>query len=256
MKSHNRKVVIFWLAITVITITILFVIQWNKSVEDFTKVITEFPIEDCLVGIDVVYYINLEHRKDRKVHIESELRKMGVPETKVIRVDAVLNTTFGGLGCCASHIKAYELFQKSPHTKCLILEDDFMFTQSPYDVRHFFTSIQDISYDVCMLSANELIPTFSVSERLVNTPSLRKVYDAQTASAYCLNKSFAQTLRETVQEGYDLLSENLSMKYVYMNDMYWKRLQPSSSWYIATPVLGVQRESYSDIENTTVRYGV
>ena len=42
----------------------------------------------------------------------------------------------------------------------------------------------------------------------------------------------------------------------YSNDIYWKRLQPQSNWYILYPKLGFQRESYSDNEEHVTDYKV
>lgn len=38
-------------------------------------------------------------------------------------------------------------------------------------------------------------------------------------------------------------------------DIYWKKLQ-NDKWYVTNPVLGYQRESYSDIEKRITNYGV
>jgi hypothetical protein len=251
MKYNRKHIrVLVWFILIGLIISILYLCKTHWHLESFQ---TEGG--DCLVGIDVVYYINLEHRTDRKDQVEEELSKLGVPESKIVRIDAVYNPEHGGLGCSASHIKAYQTFLQSPHTTCLILEDDFMFVKPPAEVRTFFTKLNNISYDVCMLSANENAPSFR-TELQPENPFLRKVMDAQTASAYCVHKSFAPTLLQTVQEGYALLKQHPSNKSEYMNDMYWKRLQPNATWYIATPVLGIQRESYSDIEKGLMNYGV
>ena len=52
-----------------------------------------------------VLYINLEKRKDRKIHIEEELKDF----KSVERIEAVdTSDTSGYFGCVLSHIKALE----------------------------------------------------------------------------------------------------------------------------------------------------
>ena len=42
----------------------------------------------------------------------------------------------------------------------------------------------------------------------------------------------------------------------YYTDESWKVLQKKDKWYAFSPPIGVQRESYSDIEKVIVNYGV
>jgi GR25 family glycosyltransferase involved in LPS biosynthesis len=221
----------------------------------FTKTRETFTVQyDTVPGIDVIYYINLEHRTDRKESLLANLKEFGIPEHKIQRIDAVLNKQKGGLGCILSHKKTCETFLQSKYKTCLIFEDDFMFNVEKDIIRQRFTELEKIPYDLCMLSANDKAPTFKVCDSPY--PSFKKVLDAQTASAYCLKKEFAPKLIENLNESYSLLSQNPTQDHLYMNDMYWKKLQPSSNWYITIPILGVQRTSYSDIENSLVNYGV
>ena len=79
-------------------------------------------------NIDIIYYINLDHRIDRNTEILSELRKMNISNLKIQRIPAIYTKGFGILGCGLSHLKAVETFMKSEYKNCLILEDDFMFS--------------------------------------------------------------------------------------------------------------------------------
>jgi hypothetical protein len=78
-------------------------------------------------GVDVAYYINLEHRLDRKEEILGEMSRIGFPMEKVERIDAVYDKDRGHLGCSKSHIKTLERFIASGHSNCIVLEDDFEF---------------------------------------------------------------------------------------------------------------------------------
>ena len=50
-------------------------------------------------------FINLEHRKDRLIHVTNELKKLGVNSE---RFNAV-KTAVGAIGCTMSHIKCLEI---------------------------------------------------------------------------------------------------------------------------------------------------
>ena len=78
-----------------------------------------------LNNFDIVYYINLEHRKDRYIHINNELSKTNIDPNKINRIDAVYNINKGCLGCSKSHILALEAFINTSDEiqNCIIFED-------------------------------------------------------------------------------------------------------------------------------------
>jgi len=41
--------------------------------------------------IDAILYINLEHRTDRREHLEAEFKRMGIPAEKIHRINAIKN---------------------------------------------------------------------------------------------------------------------------------------------------------------------
>ena len=206
--------------------------------------------------IDCVYYINLDHRVDRKKQFEQEMAKLGVPSSKLVRISGIYNKEFGILGCGLSHKKALETFLESPYTNCLIFEDDFQFTLDIHYVHYLLRSIfqQKVPYDLVMLAGN-LFQT-----QTTEWPFLRKVLDGQTASGFLITKAFAPKLIECLQESTMLLKEwhdkTGEKKHEYCNDIYWKKLQPQSNWFIVHPKTGLQRESYSDNEYKITNYGV
>lgn len=206
--------------------------------------------------IDAIYYINLDHRTDRKKEFEQEMAKLNVPQHKIHRISAISTPGFGILGCGLSHKKALETFYASENSYALIFEDDFMFTQD-VNYCHFLLDYpfkQKIDFDIVMLSGNVM------KDQETNKPFLRKIYDAQTASAFLIHRKFAPKLIETLSESTKLLEDWWKQynekKHEYCNDIYWKKLQPDSNWYIFNPKLGIQRESYSDNEQKVTNYGV
>lgn len=209
--------------------------------EHFTETI--FPI---------VYYINLDNRNDRKKHILNQLKEMNYPEERINRINAIKHE-FGGLGCTRSHIKALETFLSSNEEICIIFEDDFTFYPNTYD--HFHNIIKQINvpkvWDIIMISAN-------IKKDEAFSEHFTKALNVQTASGYMIHRNFATTLLNNYKDGEKLLSQTLRTKYSeYGLDQYWKKLQPSSNWYICKPRLGYQLENtYSDIEKRIVTYNV
>jgi glycosyl transferase family 25 len=206
--------------------------------------------------IDCVYYINLDHRTDRKEQFEKEMQKLGVPASKLVRISGIYNKEFGILGCGLSHKKALETFLESSHKNCLVFEDDFQFTLDMNYVKYLLKSIfrESISYDVVMLAGN-LFQT-----QKTQWPFLHKVLDGQTASGFLITRNFAPKLIQCLSESTVLLKDwydkTKEKKHEYCNDIYWKKLQPQSNWYIVYPKTGIQRESYSDNEYKVTSYGV
>jgi len=206
--------------------------------------------------VDVIYYINLDHRTDRDAQFLWEMERANIPKEKIVRVSAVLDKNRGDLGCSKSHIKALSMFMQSNYTNCIIFEDDFQWTQEPADIDMVFSRFfqTEIEYDVCMLSANE----YNVKD----TPHdfIKRVLDAQTTSGYMVNKSFAPILLENFIEGARLLEESYNdgrpNGEEYCVDQYWKRLQLPNNWYMFFPKLGKQRESFSDIQGGVMDYGI
>ncbi len=207
-------------------------------------------------NIDCVYYINLDHRLDRKESIEKELDKLGVPAEKRVRIPGVYKKEFGILGCGWSHKKALETFLASNHKNCLLFEDDFQFTLDINYVKYLLRSIfeEKVPYDVVMLAGN----FFQLEQ--TRWSFLRKVLDGQTASGFLITREFAPKLVECLAESTVLLEDwhkkTGEKKHEYCNDIYWKKLQPVSNWYTLYPKTGLQRESYSDNEYKVTNYGV
>lgn len=196
----------------------------------------------CKVSVNyimIVYYINLEHRTDRRTHIENQLQGIKWP---VERVEAV-HHEYGILGCVRSHIKTLEQFLKTDHEECIVLEDDFEFTR-PKEELYIPARIQ---WDVVMLSGN-------VQTQSQFTADLNQIYEAQTTSGYMITKNFAKILLENFREGEQLLEQTRNRRYSL--DMHWKSLQPASRWFIFSPKFGKQCASYSDIEHFYANYGV
>jgi GR25 family glycosyltransferase involved in LPS biosynthesis len=205
-----------------------------------------------LNNFDIIYYINLEHRKDRYEHINNELSKTNINPSKINRIDGIYLKNFGILGCAKSHILALETFLKTPSDiqNCIIFEDDFTFTKPQEEVNElinqFFKYIK--KYDVLMLASNTL------NETPTPYPFITKIIDAQTLSGYSVSKQFAPILLNNYKTSVAFLEKLGKKVHYYCFDIYMKQLQPTSLWFCINPRIGKQIESYSDIENRVVTY--
>lgn len=204
--------------------------------------------------VDVAYYINLEHRLDRKEEILEEMSRIGFPIEKVERIDAVYDKDRGHLGCSKSHIKTLERFIASGHSNCIVLEDDFVFV-NPDEAIAKINDVFDnqIPFDVILLAGSW------VDSGPSQYDGLEKINYSQTTSGYMVSKAFAPRLLENFKEGCELLEKSYNdnaMEGKYCVDQYWGSLMPDSKWYGFGPFLGKQRASYSDIMGSTVDYGI
>lgn len=193
--------------------------------------------------IDHIFYINLDHRIDRRTEIETELGQYGLLGE---RYSAISTPGRGIVGCGYSHLHVLKLAKERGYRNVLILEDDFQFLVSKevleQSLQHFFDT--EMTYDVLFLSYNVL-----ESAEIPDCSFLRKVLDAQTASGYLVHGDYLDTLISLYEEAIPLLDQTM-MHWIYANDQVWKTLQPSHRWYYFTTRLGKQRKSYSD--NTEV----
>ena len=208
--------------------------------------------------VDVIYYINLDNRADRKKEFLDEMRRMQVPDQKIVRISAIQKPGQGDWGCSLSHLITMQQFLDTKYNNCIVFEDDFVFTQDMKKMNEMFDStLKKVkNYDIIMLSANE------VDVKSTEHEYLKKVNDAQTTSGYMVNKYFATTLMQNYVEGAKLIEKSYeggksdALQGPFCVDQYWKRLQPQSNWYMFSPKLGVQRESYSDIQGGVINPGV
>jgi glycosyl transferase, family 25 len=202
--------------------------------------------------IDAIFYINLDGRPDRKEHFLHEIPKLCKDMTKIHRITAIYDQ-IGAIGCSKSHILTLETFLVNPEWKtCIIFEDDFTFhnQDTSYNNQILTTCIQQFpQWDCIMLSISKWNKT------LENThiDNIKRVIEGQTASGYIITRHFAPVLLKILKEGRDKLIETKNFP-LYVNDQFWKRLQPIYNWYVPDPSLGYQYANFSDIEQTDVKY--
>lgn len=207
--------------------------------------------------IDKIYYINIDHRTDRKEQFLQWVRDTGIPEEKVERIQAVYIPDRPHLGCILSHIKALGTFLNSTNKNCIVFEDDFV----PIDTSTFWSNFNNlfasgVPFDVVTCSYNQ--------EKLGDSPEnavfLKKLLSTFTTSSYLTTREYARVLYQNYKEAFYLAQteEMITHKktHRFSLDVYWCNLMPEARWFCFYPRIGKQSESFSDIERCVTNHNV
>ena len=199
-----------------------------------------------LSDISNAFYINLEHRTDRREQIESELSIMGI---NAQRFNAIVSNN-GAVGCTMSHLRLLNNAIEKNYSHLLILEDDIQFLEPEIFKTNFnkFLELHGNNWDVIIFSGNNVPPYIPIDETCI------RVTRCQTTTGYLVNGHYLRTLRNNIKEGLEKLIKNPSMHYYFAIDKYWFCLQQIDNWYLIIPLTVIQRESYSDIEKRVTNY--
>lgn len=182
------------------------------------------------------YYINLDHRTDRRAEIEKELADKGISAERI----PAFKTTPGCIGCSLSHIAALKRARERGLEAVMIFEDDFTFLVSKEEWDKLF-SLLPSSYDVVMLSYNLIRATH-------HDAIFDRVQEVQTASGYIVHSRFYDRLIEHSEASTRQLAET-GIHWDYAYDQQWKILQPNNEWYSYKIRIGKQRDGISDNTN-------
>ena len=131
--------------ILVIVILYLFILKKNEYFSGIKKI-------KGINSFDNYFYINLEHRTDRKESVVKQLSSVDLSGT---RFNAV-KMNDGRVGCTISHIRCLELAKQNKWDHVLIVEDDILFTQPDkfkYQFKQFLSN-ETINWDVLLLAGN------------------------------------------------------------------------------------------------------
>lgn len=206
--------------------------------------------------IDVILYINLEHRTDRKEHILNEINKICTVQEKIYRVDAIKHDKGGAIGCGLSHMKALTFALTNENwNNILILEDDFTFRESDFnEISNSVTELvnHDKDFDVLLLAYNDKVNfhcTFNTNSRIVQT------HRSLTTSGYIIKKQYIINLIENFNFAVEDMIKN-GINEINPIDVGWNSLQNKDKWYSTLPSLGYQYDNYSDIQQCDVKYNL
>ena len=199
-----------------------------------------------LSEIKHVFYINLEHRVDRKFHVEEQLQKIGILKAERFNAIKLKN---GALGCSMSHLKCLEMAKKSGSDHVMIVEDDITFLDPALFVKQCneFLSIHKV-WDVVLIGGNNVPPYRKIDDTCI------QVSHCQTTTGYIVKKDYYDILINNIRTGIEHLMKTPEQHIIYAIDKFWIKLQKQHTWYMLAPIVAVQREDYSDIEERKTNY--
>ena len=193
-------------------------------------------------NISHTVYINLDRRADRKIEIEAELSRIGLPAERF----AAIERKPGALGCGLSHVAVLQRAKQEGWANVLILEDDFSFLVDRETFEQELRAVAEIPYDVIMLSHGSTHSTPFNS-------TLSKVASAQTTSGYLVSRRFYDALIQVWSHATTQM-EATGDEHRFAIDQAWKVLQSRSEWFCFNRRIGKQRPGFSDIVGSFVTY--
>ena len=200
----------------------------------------------CLEDITNIFYINLEHRTDRKTHVENQLNSIGLINYQ--RFNAIKMNN-GAIGCSMSHLKLLQDALKNNLDHILIVEDDITFLDPELfkvQINKFLNNNK--SWDVVLLAGNNMPPYERIDDTCI------KVTHCQTTTGYLVNGHYIKVLIQNIKTGLTHLINKPNETNKFAIDVFWFVLQRESKWYLITPPTVVQMEDYSDIEKKNINY--
>ena len=200
-----------------------------------------------LEDIKHAFYINLDHRTDRKEHVTGQLTNLGLQGFERFNAIKMEN---GAVGCSMSHLKILQSAVQNNWDHVLIVEDDITFLDPALFKANFETFLQrnGNNWDVILLAGNNMPPYDAIDDVCI------KVKRCQTTTGYLVNGHYIKKLMENVKMGLTQLMYKPASHAMYAIDKFWFVLQAVDKWYLIIPPTVVQREDYSDIEKKRINY--
>jgi GR25 family glycosyltransferase involved in LPS biosynthesis len=195
------------------------------------------------------FYINLDHRTDRKRHMEIQLEQIRMAGN-ITRFNAIKNAN-GRIGCSLSHLKCIQLAKEANWESVMILEDDILFLlpdELIENANNFFLNKKN-KWDVLLLAGNNLPPFTTNADGL----SIQ-VTHCQTTTGYIVKRHYYDALISNIKEGITKLMKEPEHHYYFAIDKYWLQLQKQDRWMLLIPIIVVQKPDYSDIEKKYTDY--
>lgn len=225
-----------------------------------------FEGNECWNKVDKLYILNLEERQDRYIETLNELCKMEFPLNKVYHFKVKREILFpnnknvnnGAASCTKNHILILEDMIKNNYNNCIIMEDDFTFSDDyenhKNNIKIFFDRNYD--FDITFLAipncknCGYFEPLYKGSKSLegeeLKEDDLLNIskHKWTTTAGYIVNKKTVQKVLNNFKEGYEKLQNNIPIpidaNIIKLNKIYFFKNK-----------LGYQRINYSDIVNKT-----
>ena len=208
---------------------------------------------------DKIYVINLASRQDRRDEMQVELKKIGLSLThpSVQLFTAVRPTeqgdwpSIGARGCFMSHLQVLQDAEHHGYENILILEDDIDFVKE-FNLRFIEVNqiLNRLNWDI-FYGGYELFN----QEIRSNNDSLLKTIDSTTSVGTTHFIAFNKTTLVLVREYLDVMisrkggDPNGGPMHVDGAYSWFRTVYPQIITVIATPQLGYQRSSRTDIHD-------
>lgn len=201
-------------------------------------------MKDCKI-----IYINLDKRKDRKDHIEKQLKDLNLNNFE--RFPAVKKKV-GWHGNVLSFCSILEKAISENYEQLLIVEDDMLIT----DIDKFNESINSFeknvgkNFDVLLLGGNNIGPLKE------HTEFYCKITHTYAGTGYLINKHYYKTYldRLLLSKNHILNHPGQNYHWIYASDAITQELQTNDNWYFIFPYGAIQLPGFSDIVGKKVDY--
>jgi hypothetical protein len=208
---------------------------------------------------DAVIYINLEFRVDRQKSVIQEIAKVSHITKNVHRVDAILNTLCGHIGCGKSHIKALEFAIENNWDSVLIVEDDLKLVGE----LSVLDKIENTPWDVMLLGYAHN------HNKQSKIPFLLRAKRCTTTIAYIVRKHYYHTLLENFKESVIIMQSEFDrhskeyqeknmivpkLNYCTAIDQHWHSLQAKDTFYALEPKIAIPKEELYSDNNCSVEH--
>ena len=191
------------------------------------------------------FYINLDHRTDRKEHFEN--LKTNFSFFKNIQRLSAIQETNGAIGCGKSHILALEKCLEYDDDVFMICEDDLLISNNNF-ISFINTIDINADWDILTLTpSGDIIPNQELPNNYI------RINNNQTTTGYIIKRNMIPILIINLKEAIDGLTRDGKGE-IYCIDQYWKRLQNEYKFYYYKYVFAGQLVGYSDIEKKNINY--
>jgi len=186
---------------------------------------------------DKIYCINLDDRPDRWEQALNEFKKVGLNDVE--RFSAVKHDK-GAIGCRESHLNIIKKSKDDKLNNVLIFEDDVLFIESNIKfISETLEQLKNTDWSLFYLGAT-VDP--NVSHLVSVTENLLKTNFAYTTHAYGINsKIFDKILNEAIY-------------HPIIDVFYCRYIVPLGDSLIMNPMVAIQQEGFSNIENHHADY--
>lgn len=200
------------------------------------------------IPLDAIYYINLDHRTDKRQHIENNILpyfKDAPLETRIARFPAIAHEN-GAIGCSLSHLAVARKAKQAGARYYLVFEDDFEFLISKSEFHEWIASLfssPQLDFKVVMLAYNAIQSEPYSSEPYSSILNLST--NAQTTAGFIVNCAYVDELIQCWENGLNMFLVS-GEHWNWACDQCWKMLQ-KEKWFIAARRIGKQKAAISDI---------